>query len=95
VLGVGCRLTKCWVLGAAGVYSVFDDTSQLVGCERFNKAYFEMKSAFCCDFVSAAPLFGCLAVDTRECSGDVHTPLDGRAQFDIDPILRCMTTCRC
>lgn len=33
------------------VYLLFENSGALVGCDRFNKAYFEMKDAFCCEFV--------------------------------------------
>jgi hypothetical protein len=33
------------------VSEIFSSTGELVGCARVNEAYFEMKSAFCCEFV--------------------------------------------
>jgi hypothetical protein len=31
------------------VSEIFSSTGELVGCPRVNAAYFEMKSAFCCE----------------------------------------------
>lgn len=33
------------------VGEIFTSTGELVGCARVNEAYFEMKTAFCCEFV--------------------------------------------
>ena len=66
--GLQRHITRIRGLAADEVEETFDATAQLVGCPRVNEAYFEWKSAFCCEFVAMLYWLAVSSVVTG-CSG--------------------------